>query len=191
LLSLKHREDDQSMARPKIDPDALRRYLDAGHTQADAARYFGVSEPAIHQRLRKMRQLTSHVVALEKAGAVVEEKLSATARLEKVQRVIDEELDAARQRAQQPGVDRAALTDIIIRLTAEVRQQLNLQLAITRTLVDLRVVKEFQESVVEVIRSESPGTAQRIVTRLKERRALRPSADLPTLIGGGAYADLG
>jgi hypothetical protein len=46
------------------------------------------------------------------------------------------------------------------------------------------VVKEFHETVVEAIREESPATARRIVARLKERRALRPSAELPTLTGG-------
>jgi hypothetical protein len=49
--------------------------------------------------------------------------------------------------------------------------------------VDLRLVKEFQEAVVEVIQSESPETARRLVARLKERRALRSSAELPTLAG--------
>jgi hypothetical protein len=51
-----------------------------------------------------------------------------------------------------------------------VRQQLGLQLAIPRTLVDLKIVKEFQQTVVETIREESPKTARRIVARLKERR---------------------
>lgn len=36
------------MASPKLADADLRAYLDAGHTQADAARYFAVSEPAIH-----------------------------------------------------------------------------------------------------------------------------------------------
>ena len=56
----------------------------------------------------------------------------------------------------------------------------------TRTLVDLGVMKEFQDTVIETIRQESPDTARRIVTRLKERRALRPSAELPTLDSGGS-----
>jgi len=47
------------MAKAKIDPAALHQYLESGHTQADAARHFGVSEPAIHQRLKKLKQLTS------------------------------------------------------------------------------------------------------------------------------------
>src|SRR5262245_39257985 len=172
------------MSNPRLDSDALRHFLDAGHSQADAARHFGVSKPAIHQRLKRMRQLTSRVIALERANDVVEEKLSATARLERVQQVIDEELAWAVQEARRDGGDRGALADVILKLAGEVRQQLGLQLSISRTLVDLRVVKEFHDTVVEAIREESPETARRIVARLKERRALRPSIDLPTLTGG-------
>jgi hypothetical protein len=171
-------------APSKFSDDLLRAYLESGHSQADAARHFGVSEPAIHQRLKRMRYFTTRVIALERANDLVEEKLSATARLERVQQVIDEELGWAVQEARREGGDRAALADVILKLAGEVRQQLGLQLSITRTLVDLRVVKEFQETVIEAIREKSPGTARRIVIRLKERRALRPSADLPTLAGG-------
>ena len=171
------------MGTAKLSDDGLRAYLDAGHTQAEAARYFQVSEPAIYQRLKRMRHLTSRVVALERANEIVEDKLSATARLERVQQVIDEELGWAVQQARKDGGDRAALADVILKLAGEVRQQLGLQLAISRTLVDLRVVKEFHETVVEAIREESPETARRIVAKLKERRALRPSVDLPTLTG--------
>jgi hypothetical protein len=48
-------------------------------------------------------------------------------------------------------------------------------------LVDINLIREFQRSVIEIISEESPEAAHRIVARLKERRALRPSADLPTL----------
>ena len=44
--------------------------------------------------------------------------------------------------------------------------------------------REFHETVVEAIREESPETARRIVVKLKERRALRPNVELPTLTGG-------
>ena len=174
------------MSRPKIDPDRLGQFLDAGHTQAQAARHFGVSEPAIHRRLKQMQRLTSHVIALEKAGAVVDEKLTASDRLARVQQIIDGELDYAVKKAGEPGVDRSILVDTILRLAGEVRQQLGLQLSISRALVDLRVVKEFQETVIDIIRQENPDAAQRIVRRLKERRALRPGAELPTLDGGGS-----
>jgi hypothetical protein len=173
----------------RVSDDQLRGYLDAGHSQADAARHFGVSEPAIHQRLKRMRHLTSRVVALERANDIVEEKLSATARLERVQRVIDEEMSWAVQEARREGGDRGALADVILKLAGEVRQQLGLQLAISKTLIDLKVVREFQQTVLDAIREESPVTARRIVDRLKQRRALRPTADLP-ILEGGADGDL-
>src|SRR5260221_685090 len=116
------------MAQTKVEDHELRAYLDAGDSQADAARHFGVSEAAIHQRLKRMRALTSQVVALERAGQVVEDKLSATARLERVQQVIDGELAWAVGQARQPGANRGALADVILKLAGEVRQQLGLQL---------------------------------------------------------------
>src|SRR4029453_1725589 len=161
------------MPRAKVTDADLRAYLDAGHSRAEAARHFGVSEPAIHQRLKRLRQLTSRIVTLEKAGEVVEEKLSAIPRLERVQQVINDELEWAFTQARKEPANRTALTDVILKLAGEVRQQLGLQLAISRPLVDLRVVKEFQETVIETIQEESPETARRIVARLKERRALR------------------
>jgi biotin operon repressor len=158
------------MPRAKVADADLRAYLDAGHSQAQAARHFGVSEPAIHQRLKRLRQLTSRIVTLEKAGEVVEERLSATARLERIQQVFDEELTWAVSEARPEGANRPALVDVILKLSSEVRHQLGLQLDISRTLVDLRVVKEFQETVIEVIRGESPDTARRIVARVASFR---------------------
>ena len=175
------------MVKPRINPTELHRLLDAGYTQADAARHFGVSEAAISQRLRKLRGRTSRVVALERAGEVVDQKLDANARLQRVQLVIDEELAWAVTQAQQPGADRAKLQDTILRLAAEIRQQLGLQLNISRTLIDLKVVREFQRSVVEVIAEASPQVAGRVVARLKARRALRASGSLPALDGRGGF----
>ena len=99
--------------------------------------------------------------------------------------MIDRELAWAVDQAQQPGADRAKLQDTILRLAGEVRQQLGLQLNISRTLIDLKVVRVFQRSVVEVIAEESPEVARRIVAKLKERRALRASGTLPALDGQG------
>jgi hypothetical protein len=49
-------------------------------------------------------------------------------------------------------------------------------------------VKEFQDTAIDIICQESPDTAHRIITRLKERRALRPSAELPTRTAGDPMA---
>jgi predicted transcriptional regulator len=80
------------MARVKVDAVALQQFLDRGHSQADAAKHFGVTEAAISQRVRKLQIATSKVVALERAGQVVDQKLTAAQRLEHVQRVILDQL---------------------------------------------------------------------------------------------------
>ncbi len=96
--------------------------------------------------------------------------------------ISDEELAWAVTEARKPGSDRTRLQEVILKLTGEVRQQLGLQLEISKTLVDLRVVKEFQATVLEAIGDQSPEIAHAIVTRLKARQALRPSASVwPTL----------
>src|SRR6478672_11783722 len=99
------------MARPKLDPTALRDFLDAGHSQADAAIHLGVSDAAISQRVKQLRISTSKVVALERAAEVVDHRLSAADRLRHIQEVIREQLDFIEHQAKQPGVDRTTLTD--------------------------------------------------------------------------------
>ena len=73
---------------------------------------------------------------------------------------------------------KTALADVILKLAGEVRQQLGLQLQITRTLIDLREMREFRQTVVDIISEEAPDIGRRLLARLKDRRVLRPSADL-------------
>jgi hypothetical protein len=56
---------------------------------------------------------------------------------------------------------------------AEIRGQLKLQLEIFQTLYDLKAVEEFQNEVLTAIGEESPDVRERIIQRLRERRAVR------------------
>lgn len=165
------------MAKVKVDPDELHNFLEAGNSQVDAAKKFGVTEPAISQRVRQLRIATSKVVALERAAQVVDQQLTAAQRLQHVQRVILDQLAWAEEQAKQGGADRSVLADVLVKLSAEVRAQLRLEHDISRTLIDLRVVREFQRTVFEVISQEAPDVARRIVARLKEQQAERGAAD--------------
>ena len=173
------------MAKAIVDPAALQRFLDEGHTQADAARHFGVTEPAISQRAKQARIATSKVVAFERAAEVVEQKLTAMQRLQHVQQVIYDQLTWAEEQAKQPGANRLALSDVIVKFSAEVRAQLRLEHDIAQTLIDLRAVRQLQQTVLQAIREEAPETANRIIRRLKELNALRRSVDLPSLDDSG------
>ena len=66
--------------------------------------------------------------------------------------------------------DRAALADVILRLAGEVRQQLGLQLAISRTLVDLRVVNHAR---LELHKAHLNGVESRWHSVCAMRRELR------------------
>jgi len=171
----------------KVDPDELRSLLEGGQSQASAARHFGVSEAAISQAVRKFQIATSKVIALERASAVVEQHLTATERLKHVQQVILDQLTWAEDQAKLDGANRTLLADVIIKLSAEVRAQLRLEHDVSRALIDLRVVREFQQTVFEVISRENPDVARRILARLKEQRALRQSVELPPLDGRGGF----
>ncbi len=173
------------MAKTKVDLHALQDFLDAGHSQADAARHFGVSQAAISLRVRQGRLTTTKVVALERAAEVVSHQLSAAERLQRVQQVVLGQLDWAEAQANQPGANRQALADTLVRLAAEIRAQIRLEHDISVTLIDLRVVRQFQKVVVEAIQSEAPHVARRIVDRLKAERALRPTSAWPSLDGRG------
>ena len=73
-------------------------------------------------------------------------------------------------------------------LVGEVRQQLALQLSISKAVVDIQLVREFRQTVTEASAEETPEIARRIVTRLKAHRARRRAVGLPALDGGQGVA---
>ena len=98
-----------------------------------------------------------------------------------------QEMQVLRRKLREGGLEFRVIKNSLLKLAAEVRQQLGLQLTITRTLVDLKVVREFQRSVTETIAEVDPSVAREIVAKLKERRALRASGSLPALDGQGGF----
>jgi hypothetical protein len=174
------------MAQPKLDPAALQQFIEADHTQVEAAAHFGVSEAAISQRVKQCRLNTSKVIALERAAEVAGQQMTAVERLGHLQQVIQDRLTRALQQLDQPGANEAILTDRVIKLAAEGRAQLRLQVELSRALIDLNAVREFEGEIVYAIRQEGTAVASRILDTLKARRALRPRVDLATLdtLGG-------
>ncbi len=179
------------MSTPRLDPVALKSMLDAGTSQSEAARYFGVSASAISQRVKSLRAHERRHPLPETYGTgvtIINGEISAPDRLAFVQRAVDRELEWALDEARQPQADRKSLARTILTLAAEVRQQLALQLTISKAVIDIELVREFRRSVVEAIAEEAPETARRIVARLKAHRARRRAVGLPALDGGSDAA---
>jgi hypothetical protein len=67
--------------------------------------------------------------------------------------------------------------ELTLKAMAEIRGQLRLQLEIFQTLYDLKAVEEFQNEVLNTIGEESPDVRNRIIQRLRQRRAVRAAVN--------------
>ncbi len=61
----------------------------------------------------------------------------------------------------------------IIAISAEVRKQIELQVKIYETVYNIRLVGEFQEEILNILRSVDPALRDATIKRLKERRSMR------------------
>jgi hypothetical protein len=162
------------MSKGKIDVKKLDQMLRAGKSQTEAAKFFGVTTGAITQMKQKLKLNIVRTVGLEKAKEVVETHLDMMGQLRKINRAINDELDMAREEAGgATDARRLALREVIVKLTAEVRKQLDLQMRLFDLWTDAKLVAEFQREVLDVLEKMQPGARDAVISRLKEKRALR------------------
>lgn len=192
------------MRKPKIDIDQLNQLLIEGKTVGYIAKMFSVSSAAVSKAKKKLKIGFVKNVTLERAHRVVDKNLNAVAQLQKINEYANELLDllmrwnrgedeALRIMESQVkkvkhgrGKDAEEITEyhikdpreLIIRVMGEIRGQLSLQLDIFRTLYDMEAVAEFQKEVLDAIGEVDEETRNKIVERLKERRALRGTVTL-------------
>ena len=69
-------------------------------------------------------------------------------------------------------------SELALKVMAEIRGQLKLQVEIFQALFDMKAVEEFQAEVLEIIEKVSPEARDTIIRRLAEKNALRSSLDL-------------
>jgi len=155
------------MPKPKIDRVKLSQLLKRGKSQREIAQVFGVTESAVSKARKELNINVVRSVALEDAHRVVDKNLDAVGQLQKINQEANKLLDKLEQSP-----------ELRLKVMAEIRGQLRLQLEIFQTLYDMRTIREFQSEVLFAISEESPDTRDRIVQRLKEKRALRASVQL-------------
>ncbi len=140
----------------------MLRMVDEGISQVKIAEHFGVSKQAVSKRIKELRGRTTRVIVSKKIKQAVDDKLDAIAQLKKINDEVNMLLD---QLEEDPGLK--------IKVMAEIRQQLGLQLQIFQALYDVRAAKEFQDEVIGTIGEVEPNVRDRIIRRLNERRAIR------------------
>ena len=162
------------MSEAKIDLRKLDQMIRAGKTQREAAQVFKVTEAAVSKAKKQLKTNIVRTVGLEKANEVVEGHLDMMGQLRKINQAITGELDRAKQTVVGvEGRDQRAIQETIVKLSAEVRRQLEAQMKIFEVWTDMKVVAEFQAEVLSILDEMEPGTRDEIIRRLKEKRALR------------------
>jgi len=162
----------------------------------------GVTEGAISKARKELNIAVVKNVALENAHKVVERNLDTIEQLQKINSYANELLDLlmrwnrgdegalqilesqvkkVRVKGTEEEVTEYKFKDpreLAIKAMAEIRGQLSLQLDIFKTLYDVQAVADFQQDVLNAIGEVSGDVRNRIVQKLKERRALRNSASI-------------
>lgn len=151
------------MGKQKISSTKLLRLIDKEKmTQSQAAKELGVSRQAVNMRLMELRGKTTLATAVGKIDKIVDDKLDAVAQLKKINEHAHTLLDAAEGDAQ-----------MAVKLMAEIRNQLRLQLDIFETLYSLQAAAEFQDAVLETLNEVEPELRNKVISKLNKKSALR------------------
>lgn len=151
------------MSEKTINDTKLLRLIDVEKkSQAVAAKELGVTRQAVNYRLKQLRGKTTHAIVAGKIDRVIEGKIDFFEQLEKINKKANLLLDQAENETQDT-----------IKLMAEIRSQLKLQLELFDTMYSLKAAAEFQDTVLEVIGRIDPDVRKKIITELNARSAIR------------------
>ena len=155
------------MGKPKIDVVKLNRLLRSGKSVKQCAEHFGVSPSAVSQRKKELNISVVKNIVLESAHRVVDKNLNAVDQLNKINQQANTLLDELEHKP-----------ELKLKIMAEIRGQLKLQLEIFQSLYDMRMVQEFQAEVLSTIAEASTEVRDDIIRRLQEKRAFRSAVKI-------------
>ena len=152
------------MPNPKIDRVKLNQMLKDGKPQREIAQVFGVTESAISKAKKELNHCVVKNVALENAHNIVSRELDTVGQLYKINEQANRLLDELEGKP-----------DLKLKIMAEIRGQLRLQLEIFQALYDMKAVQEFQTEVLQTIGEIDRNVRDKIIDNLNQRRAIRRS----------------
>ena len=189
-------------ANPLIDPLKLAQLRRDGVSVVKCAEYFGVSISAVKRAQARLQRAVvvsptkeqveeidsftqlAHTNAqimeqLKRCNKLIVREETKMQALDELQRRIDEnphDVDA------QEIMDRIWNANVknvlniqsnLINASAEIRKHIELKLKITEALYNVQMIQEFQNEILEILRTVDKEIAMKIITKLKERKALR------------------
>ena len=173
----------------RIDQKLMWALLDAGKSAKEGADELGGNKSTVSGHIKRRRRKTTELVVASEATPVIERKLNAMDQLHRINEDANRLLNTAMGGVRQlEGVDLDSLDvqetidamraiaqgrDVALRAMAEIRGQLKLQLELFQAMYDVRAAEEFQQEVLAAIREVDEDVRNRILDRLRQRRAVR------------------
>ena len=143
---------------PKFTDQQLRQYMAMDFTPEEIARYFHVTRQAVEQRIAK----------LEKPAALSQPKVvqEALASVFDTRAALEENFKGCYALLKDPDVDALQVRSLVLK-------HIEAGLKVVERLYQVSEQQAFQEEVLRVLDECEPGTRQRILERLSQRRAVR------------------
>jgi len=192
------------MARPGLDIEKLAQLFDEGYTGAACAKHFGVTPAAISKAKKRLTRAVVRHTAVEKAPKVVSQTLDTFDQLNEINNYAKELLDVCMKwsrgdpealrimesqvryinvgtREEPNMVEEYKFKDpreLAVRLMAEIRQQLDLQMKVFGQLFDMNEMKLFMAVVLRKIGEVSPELRDAIIADFKREQLVRSAFSL-------------
>ena len=173
------------MARRKVSDPEIKRTFNKTHSVTETAKKLGVAKSTISKRLKLLTGNTTKLIVLEHASQVLGKEIDIFEQITKINEHANSLLDMLMNRyngdieaIEELERDKYKLKDpreLAIRIMAEIRGQLKLQLDIYQSIFDMKAAAEFQQEVLQAIGETSPDVRDKIMQTLTQRRAIRSS----------------
>lgn len=152
----------------KLSDETLRGYLAHGFSQADIARMCSMSEAAVSKRVKALDRKAAAMTA----PPAVESALASVWDIRTT-------LERCRLEAETALIESATPFERVAVINSIVAQA-KFALTALQTLYSVEENAAFQEEVLAVLEEFEPGTREKVLARLREKRPLRAAA-----YGGG------
>jgi|GEM_PF-1306340 len=173
----------------KIDLFQLNQMIQAGKTGHECALFFKVSDAAVSQARRKLKNGMIKSVVMESAHQVLENELNTFDQLTRINRDTIQLLDFLKSWVSGDkkalklvakthflkGIQYKDPAELILKAAREVLEQLRYQSQVFEKLYDMKCVADFQAAVIAEIEKASPEVKNEIIQRLKQRNIIRRS----------------
>lgn len=169
------------MSLAKIDKVKLSQMVMSGKSTKKIAEFFGVTPSAVSQYKARLNGAVVRNVVLESGHKIVCKNLNAIEQLESINKKTNKILTDLMAAMEEEDISESkykTTRELALKAMGEIRGQLALQLDIFRVLTDVKAVHEFQEEVLNIIGEVDKDAKNKIIARLRARRALRESLSI-------------